>query len=100
MQNETQILELVTSVILGVVLPFVTEAINNKFSLHREKALAVVSVLSGVVALAVLYLTGQVTANDFTLASFTKTFLLVFGAGQVVFNYAKVRVFPETPPTP
>lgn len=95
---ENNMLELVTSVILGAVLPFVTEAINNKFALHKEKALAIVGIGSALVAVLVLYLTGQLTIADFTLVNFSKSFLLIFGASQVVFNYAKVRVFPQDTP--
>lgn len=94
MENNEVVL-LVANLILGAIIPFVVEPINNWKGLHKEQALVLVGLISGVVAIVALLLTGQLTPADFSLAKFSQSFLVVWGVSQVVFNYAKVRIWPD-----
>ena len=95
MENNEVVL-LVANLFLGGLIPFIAEPINNWKSLKKEQALVLVALLAGGVAVVSLLVVGQLTPADFTLAKFSQTFLVVWGVSQIVFNYAKVRIWPDS----
>jgi len=87
MENPTVIV--VANLIVGAVLPFLTEFLNQQFVLNGKRALVLAAVLAGVVSVASLFVTGGLSVADLTLENFVPTFTLVFSTSSIVFNLVK-----------
>lgn len=82
----------VATVILGLLLPFVSEFLNGLFKTSGPKALVVAGVLAVVAAVIALVATGGIKLTDLTLDNFTPVFTAIFTLSQLVFQFLKDKL--------
>lgn len=85
----------VVTLAVGALLPFVTEWLNVQFKANEGKALAITGIASGVLALLVLLVTGNLALTDLVNLNrdtFTHVFTGIFTLGTIVFNLIKNKM--------
>jgi hypothetical protein len=87
MQQET--LQILISLFVGLVLPWVSQWLNNQWKLDGPKALSLVTLLSIGLSVVILFLTGGLVLSELTFANFVPVLTLVFSTSQVVFQSLK-----------
>ena len=84
-----EMLEMFSGLLVGIVLPWVVEYLNKIWELDGPKALSLVGILSFVVTGVIMFISGNFTFTNFTMADFLPVVLSVFGSSQVIFQAFK-----------
>lgn len=83
---------IIISLLVGAILPFISEWLNKLFKADGKKALVVAGLLSAVVAFGVLIFTGGLKTADLTLANVLPVFTAIFSVSQIVFQLIKEKM--------
>jgi hypothetical protein len=87
MEQET--LQVLVSLFVGLVLPWISQWLNERYALSGPKALSLVSALSLVLSVGILFLTGGLTLDQVSFENFVPVLGVVFSVSQVVFQSLK-----------
>lgn len=89
------LIKIVSSLLVGLVLPFAAEYFNNIWKLNGDKALALAGLLSAILTVVSVAIVGWLTGtlqDTFQPEHLMPLFLLVYGTGQTVFQLIKTTM--------
>jgi hypothetical protein len=83
------VLQFLVVVVIGILGVPITQAFKNYFHLEDKGAVILTAIVSGVLALLELWLSGQVDFADVTLRNFPELFGLIFAVGTIYYHIMK-----------
>lgn len=83
------IFQFLITVLIGLIGVPITQAFKNYFKLADKAAIILTAVISGLLAILEVFLSGQMSFTEITVKNFPEAFGLIFAVGTIYYHLMK-----------